>query len=127
MKSQHSILAVMAALILVGLASLWVGWAGVAREGDRVFIVDRTGERWDVTQAASLGFNPHGFQFGIGREAIRPLDESSLAEEAPGLDADVRVIGVENGPDAHAYVVRKLTRHEIANTELNDTPIAAAY
>ncbi len=127
MKPNHSILAAMAALVLVGLGSLLAGWAGVTREGDRVYIVDRTGERWDVTQAASLGFNPHGFQYGIGRDAIRPLDESSLADKAPGLDADTRVIGVENGPDAHAYVVRRLTRHEIANTDLNDTPIAAAY
>ncbi len=127
MKPKNSILAALAALALVGLGSLWVGWDGVAREGERVYIVDRTGERWDVTQAASLGFNPHGFQFGIGRDAIRPLDESSLADTAPELDAGARVIGVENGPDAHAYVVRRLTRHEIANTELNDTPIAAAY
>jgi hypothetical protein len=99
----------------------------VVREGDRILIVDRTGERWDVTQAASLGFKPRGFQYGIGRDAIRSLDDSSLADTATGLDAGARVIGVANGPDAHAYVVRRLTRHEIANTALNDTPIAAAY
>ena len=127
MKSKNQILAALAALVLVGLGSVWVGWAGVVREGERVYIVDRYGERWDVTQAAGLGFNPYGFQYGIGRNAIRPLDDSSLAATAPGLRDDVRVIGVENGPEAHAYVVRKLTRHEIANTELNDTPIAAAY
>ncbi len=127
MKSRNKILTAAAVLVLVGVGSLLVGWDGVVREGERVYIVDRTGERWDVTQAATLGFNPYGFQYGIGRDAIRPLDESSLAAEAPGLDDAVRVIGVENGTDAHAYVVRKLTRHEIANTELNDTPIAAAY
>jgi hypothetical protein len=114
-------------LAVIGLGSAWVSWAGVAREGNRVFIVDRRGERWEVTQAAGIGFDPHGFQYGIGRNAIRPLDAGSLAGSAPGLARDTRVIGVANGPHAHAYVVRKLTRHEIANTELNDTPIAAAY
>ena len=101
--------------------------AKVLHEGDRVFIVDRTGEKWDITQAMSIGFDPRGFQFGIGRDAIRPLDASSLDSSAPDHDVDIRVIGVENGPDAHAYVVRKLTRHEIANTRLGEEPIAAAY
>ncbi len=124
---RYKILSVAAVLSVIGLTSVWTGWAGVVREGERVFIVDRRGERWDVSQAAALGFNPYGFQHGIGRDAIRPLDESSLDAAAPGMDEGTRVIGVENGPDAHAYVVRKLTRHEIANTELNDAPIAAAY
>ena len=127
MRRPTILLLAAAALALAGLGSAWGGWAGVVREGDRILIVDRTGERWDVTQAASLGFKPRGFQYGIGRDAIRPLDDSSLADTAPSLDDDTRVIGVANGPDAHAYVVRRLTRHEIANTALNDTPIAAAY
>ena len=101
--------------------------ANTAKDGDRTYISDRTGERWDITQAVSIGFKPYGFQFGIGRNAIRPLDESHLGQGDHDLDARARVIGVENGTDAHAYVVRKLTRHEIANTRLGDTPIAAAY
>jgi len=101
--------------------------AMVASVDDKVYIVDRTGERWDITQAVSIGFDPRGFQFGIGRNAIRPLDESSLEDTFPADDPQARVIGVENGPDAHAYVVRKLTRHEIANTRIGEVPIAAAY
>jgi len=101
--------------------------AGVIREGERIFLQDRTGERWDITQAVSIGFDPHGFQFGIGRHAIRPLDGSGLERDAANLDSDVRVLGVENREEAHAYVIRKLTRHEIANTRLGETPIAAAY
>lgn len=99
----------------------------VVRAGDTIFIQDRTGEKWDITQAVSIGFDPSGFQFGIGRDAIRPLDESSLDSTSSTDDAQARVIGVENGPDAHAYVVRKLTRHEIANTRIGEAPIAAAY
>lgn len=114
-------------MVFIALGSQYAGWAGIAREGERILLVDRTGERWDITQAVSIGFHPDGFQFGIGRDAIRPLDASNLTTSAPELDEDTRVIGVENGPAAHAYVVRKLTRHEIANTALGDTPIAAAY
>lgn len=127
MKPWNILFFVMAALFVFILGSVRMGWADVVHEGEHVFLVDRTGERWDITQAVSIGFQPHGFQFGIGRDAIRPLDESSLAASAPELDEDTRVIGVENGPAAHAYVVHKLTRHEIANTTLGDTSIAAAY
>ena len=117
------------ALTIVSLGSGMAAnaWAFVIRDNDRVFIVDRTGEQWDVTQAVSLGFDPRGFQFGIGRDAIQPLDESHLQNDSPGLGLNERIIGVENGPDAQAYVVRKMTRHEIANTTLGQDPIAAAY
>lgn len=101
--------------------------AMVVHAGDKVDIVDRTGERWDITQAVSIGFDPRGFQFGIGRDTIRPLDESSLDANVRAVDSQSRVIGVNKGPDALAYVVRKLTRHEIANTHLGEIPIAAAY
>lgn len=115
------------ALGIFSLGIAMLGWAGVVYEGEDVFLVDRTGEQWKITQAVSIGFHPRGFQFGIGRDAIRPLDASSLAARAPELADNTRVIGVSNGPEAHAYVVRKLTRHEVANTKVGDVPIAAAY
>lgn len=127
MKPRHKILLT----LLLMLSLVWGiardGHAIVLRDGDQIYIVDRAGERWDITQAVSIGFDPRGFQFGIGRNAIRPLDESSLDDASAADDAQARVIGVENGPDAHAYVVRKLTRHEIANTRIGEAPIAAAY
>jgi hypothetical protein len=101
--------------------------AVVVRADDKVYIVDRTGERWDITQAVSIGFDPRGFQFGIGRDSIRPLDASDLDDNVLAVDSQTRVIGVSNGPEAHAYVVRTLTRHEIANTHIGEVPIAAAY
>ncbi len=112
---------------MVGIMLAVTGTTGVVKEDERIWLVDRTGERWDITQAVTLGFEPQGFQFGIGRNAIRPLDDTSLRSGERDLHDATRVIGVRNGPDAHAYVVRKLTRHEIANTTLGDTPIAAAY
>ncbi|MBL0713034.1 MAG: DUF3179 domain-containing protein [Desulfosarcina sp.] len=127
MKSLKTIAWATLIIALLGLGFSLEGSAGVVRKGDNIFLVDRTGEQWDITQAVSIGFNPSGFQFGIGRDAIRPLDASSLENSSKGLDANARVIGVENGSEAHAYVIRKLTRHEIANTRLGAVPIAAAY
>lgn len=127
MKSIVKITLIFVFILSFGLGlALEVG-AIVVRDGDKVFIVDRMGERWDITQAASIGFEPRGFQFGIGRDSIQPLDASSLDDNVVAVDSQTRVIGVNNGRDAHAYVVRKLTRHEIANTNLGEVPIAAAY
>jgi hypothetical protein len=113
--------------LVIGIGVARFPTAGETSTDESVYIIDRTGERWEITQAVSLGFNADGFQFGIGRDAIRPLDDSSLNDKTSALDAKTRVIGVENGPEAHAYVVRKLTLHEIANTRLGEAPIAAAY
>jgi hypothetical protein len=113
--------------LVIGIGVARFLTAGETSTDEPVYIIDRTGERWEITQAVSLGFNADGFQFGIGRDAIRPLDDSSLNDKTSALDAKTRVIGVENGPEAHAYVVRKLTLHEIANTRLGEAPIAAAY
>ena len=127
MSNRTKIIGIVAIVGLLAFALAVQSPADVIRQDDRVFIVDRTGERWDVTQAVSIGFDPHGFQFGIGRNAIRPLDESHLRDNPLVLDPGERVIGVENDNEAHAYVIRKLTRHEIANTRIGDKPIAAAY
>ena len=122
---SHSTIIGTILFILFLLASS--GTAGVFRDDDRIYLMDRTGESWDITQAVSLGFDPHGFQFGIGRNAIRSLDSPDLKKSGKEISLRERVIGVENEADAHAYVIRKLTRHEIANSRLGETPIAAAY
>jgi hypothetical protein len=49
---------------LLWTASICIA-ARVVTEGDRVYIADRTGDRWDVTQAQELGFNPQKFRYGI--------------------------------------------------------------
>jgi hypothetical protein len=101
--------------------------ASVLREGERVFIVDRTGYRWDVTQASSIGFKPRFFQYGIGKYAFRPLDDTHMKGPDHRVTSNPRIIGVTDGTEEKAYSVRKLSRHEIANSRIGDTPIAAAY
>jgi hypothetical protein len=46
-----------------------------------VYLVDRHGERWDITQAKSIGFEPGRFEFGIGRNAFRPLSDNDWSHD----------------------------------------------
>ena len=50
----------------------------VYKDNGKTYIVDITGERGDVTQAKSIGFNPYHFHFGMERNAFTPLDDSDL-------------------------------------------------
>lgn len=99
--------------------------ARVMTEGDRVYIVDRTGDRWDVTQARELGFIPQEFQYGIGKNAFTPLQDEDFGDER--LSGDTRIIGISIDDNAHAYAVSRLRHHEIANTTLAGKAIAAGY
>lgn len=116
----------LAVILVLGLFSA-VHATIVHEEQGKTFIIDQTGERWEVTQATGLGFRPEGFQFGIGRNAIRPLAHDHLRADGRTLPGETRIIGIETETEAHAYSIQRLTRHEIANTQLGDTPIAAAY
>lgn len=99
----------------------------VIHDGNSTYIVDRHGERWDVTQAGSIGFMPQRFQHGIGRNAFTPLDDSSLKDKSPNASKSLRVIGISDGKKANAYSVERLWRHEVANSSIGDKPIVAAY
>ena len=117
-------------VIIFGILFLIVSAPALSRviqDREKTYIVDRNGERWDVTQAMSIGFDPRRFRHGIGRNAFTPLDDSSLSEDTSGVRKNQRVIGVSDGKNANAYSVSKLYRHETANSFLGDAPITAAY
>ncbi|MBW1852337.1 MAG: hypothetical protein JRJ15_13095 [Deltaproteobacteria bacterium] len=99
----------------------------VTKEGDKTYIVDRTGERWDVSQAKSIGFRPERFQYGIGRNAFTPLDDSYLSDNPSHVPKNLRVLGVREGAFEQAYSIPKLSRHEIANTKIGSQEIAVGY
>ena len=101
-------------------------YSHVTRVRNKTYIVDQTGEKWDVTQAESIGFDPHRFQYGIGKNAFTTLNDSDLKEHASSL-RNYRVIGVANESESQAYSVSKLRSHEIANTNLGSKPIAVGY
>ena len=99
----------------------------VVKEKAKTYIVDQTGKRWDVTQAAALGFRPEKFQYGIGMNAFVTLDDSHLSDATDQLSGNQRIIGVNAGNEAHAYSVNRLRYHEIANTHIAGKAIAAGY
>lgn len=99
----------------------------VFRENGKVFIEDQRGERWDVTQAESLGFDPLGFQYGIGRNAFTPLDDSRIRKGGERIPEWTRVIGVKDDSSPRAYSVPTLRSHEVANSNLRGKPIAVGY
>jgi hypothetical protein len=118
--------------ILIVFGILWFFKSGivssyVTKEGGKTYIVDQRGEKWDVTQAESIGFKPEGFQFGIGRNAFTPLDDSSVTDDTGSVPKDLRVIGVKEGSEAKAYSVPRLKWHEVANSNLGSEPIAVGY
>lgn len=99
----------------------------VTKEGGRSYIVDQRGEKWDVTQVASIGFKSEHFQYGIGRNAFTPLNDSHLSDSTESVSKNLRIIGVADGSQAQAYSVPKLRWHEIANTEIGSKPITVGY
>jgi hypothetical protein len=121
---------IIAKIILLGLIlaiALSQAFSRVIEEKGKTYIVDWHGERWDVTQAVSIGFEPYRFQHGIGRNAFTPLDDSQFSRDNGGVRLNERVIGITEGEHANAYSVSKLWRHEVANSFIGDRPIAAAY
>ena len=112
--------------LILGIA-LSQAFSRVMEGKGKTYIVDWHGERWDVTQAVSIGFEPHRFQHGIGRNAFAPLDDSQFSRDNAGVRRNERVVGITEGEHANAYAVSKLWRHEVANSFIGDRPIAAAY
>ena len=114
--------------LFVTTAAIGIGTFSVAEMGSNgAYILDRTGEKWDVSQAASIGFKPGKFQYGIGRHAFKTLDDFSLQSGSTSIPRNLRVIGVAAGNEAQAHSVSKLSRHETANMTLNSEPILVGY
>ena len=78
--------------LFAAIGSLAEAFSKVIHDGDSTYIVDRQGERWDVTQARSIGFMPERFQHGIGRNAFTPLDDSSLTKAFDHFDQLIKVL-----------------------------------
>ena len=101
--------------------------AAVTMAGGKTYLTDQTGERWDISQAVSIGFDPRHFEFGIGRHAFQTLDSRHWQSETESAAPGMRVIGVSGDEDAHAYSIWKLRYHETANTQLGSQAIVAGY
>ena len=112
---------------LILAIALSQAFSRVIEENGKTFIVDLHGERWDISQAVTIGFKAHRFQHGIGRNAFTPLDDSHISTDNAGVRRNERVIGISEGESANAYSISKLWRHEVANSFVGEKPITAAY
>ena len=97
-----------------------------------IYLTDRNGERFDITYAVKkYGMSRNGFEHGIGKNTIRPLDHPGMI--APGEMAypnardDAWIIGAEIDGDVRSYPIRPLARHEIVNETIGQTQAAVAY
>ena len=122
-KNKFAIFILFSVLFLVCSAS----FAQVIQKDGKTFIKDRTGEKWDITQAVFLGFKPNNFEFGLGRNAFSPLDDSLLQDATENISRRLRILGVPGESETKAFAVNKLRGHEIANSSIDEKPIAAAY
>ena len=125
MKRNNNILYLM--LLSVFMLTCTVSFAEVIRKNGKTFIRDRKGENWDISQAVSIGFRPYYFEFGLGRNAFSPLDDRSLQSNTKRVPAKLRILGVKGKNESKAFSLKKLSHHEIANSSIDDVPIAAAY
>jgi len=104
----------------------------VLREGAKVYIVDRTDKKWDVTHAdTAYGFKPEEFQFGLGPDAIKPIsDAEMICEGFPGypvFDDPRLVMGVKLSGEVRAYPIDIMSRHEVANEQFGEAFVSVAY
>jgi hypothetical protein len=99
---------------------------------DSIFIIDRTGKRWDVTHAVNeYGFVAGQFQFGAGPYAIRPILEPEMLSPGdpgyPASDESMRVIGTSLNGSVRAYPLHILAGHEIADEKFGNIYVAVGY
>lgn len=104
-----------------------VSFSEVIRKNGKIFIKDMKGEKWEITQAVSIGFRPYNFKHGLGRNAFSPLDDRHLSTAAKRTSQGLRILGVQGENESKAFSIKKLKGHEIANSYIGDTPITAAY
>jgi hypothetical protein len=124
----HKKITIFAVLLgLIGFCDSVLALHTVREHNNRIYILDRYAEEWDITEAVTLGFKPEKFQYGIGRNAFTPLDDKKLTNNDFFVSSNLRVIGIAKDDEAHAYSVPKLSRHEIANSAIANTPIVVGY
>jgi hypothetical protein len=106
-----------------------------SRTGGPVFITDRHGERFDITHAVDrYGMVPSGFEFGIGKNTIPPINHPEMIRshesDYPSVGArqsTEQIIGASFEGDARGYSIRQIVRHEIVNETIGYTEAAVAY
>ena len=102
------------------------------QNSQQAIIFDETGKPWDVTHARdNYNMQPGRFQFGLGPEAIEPINHAKFSSEG---DADYPlstdsflVLGVNLADDPRAYSISTMSAREIANEKFGDAHVSVAY
>lgn len=104
----------------------------VINENNRIFIVDKTDKKWDVTHAVNeYGFDLGQFEFGSGPFAIQPILDPKMLNRGdpgyPGQNEEFLVLGVKINDEARAYPLDLLFSHEVADDRFDSLYVAAAF
>ncbi len=135
-------------LLLTGMLLTGCGDSGASPEADntpqtiiepggnddanKIFIVDDTGERWDITHAVNeYGFEVDQFFFGLGKDFIKPYlnPQFFLPGDAfyPGPDEGFISVGYNVGQDVRAYALAVLKNAEVVDDEVGGNRVAVCY
>lgn len=125
-------LAVIPLLFLACASVPPAGEAHLEARERRIVITDRRGERWDISHAIEhYGLSRYGFEFGIGRNAIPPLDNPAMSEKGdgdyPSAVALHEIICFSGAGEARGYPIQPLNRHEVVNESIGPIQMAVAY
>lgn len=101
-------------------------------EEERIFVIDRTGKKWDITHAVNnYDFEPERFQFGLGPQAIPPILNPQMVcpgeEGYPADNESFTIMGASLNGHTRAYRLTVMTRHEVVDEKFGDAHVAVAY
>lgn len=104
------------------------------QQGDtsKIFIVDQTGKKWDVTHAVEkYHFVPEQFQFGLGPDAIPPILHPKFLRPGdvgyPDPFSPFLTIIYQIGDDVRAYPLFVMRYFEVANESIGGSKVAVGY
>jgi hypothetical protein len=101
-------------------------------DSTKIFIVDGTDKKWDITHAVKhYGFLPEKFDFGLGPNAIKPIQNPVFVCEGengyPPDNSELIVIGTSINGETRAYSLIDMRAHEIVNDQFGDAHVAVGY
>ena len=83
------------------------------------------------TRSRTTGFDPAQFQFGLGPDRIKPINNPEFLSPGdsgyPSPEQTFRVIGTTIDGDSRAYPIGVLNSHEIVNDVFGDAHVTIGW
>jgi hypothetical protein len=104
---------------------------GGEETNDKIFLVDLSGKRWDITDAVNrYKFDPKRFKYGLGPYAIKPILNPQMLSAGqsgyPNSEDDFLIIGTAVKKDIRAYPLYVLVNHEVVDESFDSVHVAVA-